>query len=219
LACISSIIDVFFTLKSSRFYLGPGITTTHGDFEALSAVLPAASTTQSEFSFYLHVSGLFKSELLVQHEVHFARLAISTAPSSADTSFLWSNVIKGLLDLGLYEDAYASIMATPYEKQCVADNLIPSKLDFDKLIRKRECASQLAIRMCEENAVERLMTFDFGGISDEVASALSFKARNVESHFRICYAKILYAWYVRRGDFRNGECVSPYHEHRVDNKV
>lgn len=164
---------------------GPGITTTHEDFEALSSVLPAASTTQSEFSFYLHVSNLFKSDLLVQHEVHFARLAISTAPSNADTSFLWNNVIKGLLDLGSYEDAYASIMATPYEKQ------------------KRECASQLAIRMCEENAVERLMTFDFGGISDEVASALSFKARNVEPHFRICYAKILYTWYVRRGDFRN----------------
>ena len=198
----------FLTLNNSRFYLGPGITTTHEDFEALSAVLPAASTTQSEFSFYLHVSGLFKSDLLVQHEVHFARLAISTAPSNADTSFLWSNVIKGLLDLGLYEDAYASIMATPYEKQCVADNLIPSKPDFDKLIRKRECASQLAIRMCEENAVERLMTFDFGGISDEVTSALSFKARNVEPHFRICYAKILYTWYVRRGDFRNGECVT-----------
>ena len=59
--------------------------------------------------------------------------------------------------------------------------------------------------MCEDSAVDELLTFNFAGISDEVEDALSFKARNVDPRVRPCYAKILYAWYTSRGDHRKGE--------------
>lgn len=58
--------------------------------------------------------------------------------------------------------------------------------------------------MCEDNAVETLMSFNFAGIADEVEAALSFKARNVDPRVRPCYSRILYLWYTRRGDYRNG---------------
>ena len=53
----------------------------------------------------------------MHHEVYFSNLAIQTAPPTADTALLWNTVVNGLIDLALYEDAYASIMATPYDKQ------------------------------------------------------------------------------------------------------
>lgn len=60
---------------------------------------------------------LFKTASLVHQEVLFAQLALSVAPPDVDTSSLWYTVIKGCIDLGLYDDAYSSLIATPYEKQ------------------------------------------------------------------------------------------------------
>jgi len=58
--------------------------------------------------------------------------------------------------------------------------------------------------MCEGNAVETLMTFDFTGIASDVEAALAFKARNADPRSQPSYSRILYAWYIRRGDYRNG---------------
>jgi nuclear pore complex protein Nup160 len=93
------------------------------DVLALTAVLPVAQAIESEFQYYVHISELFKAHHLVSSEVHFAQLAISTAPPFTDTSSLWSVVTKGYADLTLYEEAYAALMATPYEKQCVLPSL------------------------------------------------------------------------------------------------
>lgn len=62
--------------------------------------------------------------------------------------------------------------------------------------------------MCEENAVEKLVAFEFAGISNEVEAVLAFKARNADPRLRPCYSRILYTWYTRRGDYRNGPQAS-----------
>lgn len=66
--------------------------------------------------------------------------------------------------------------------------------------------------MCDEDAVERLMTLNFAGYVDEVGEALSFKARNADPRIRPFYSRILYTWYVARSDYRNGQlvCSSPF---------
>lgn len=75
---------------------------------------------------------------------------------------------------------------------------------YEVVCRKRECVSQLTFHMCENNAVESFMSFDFAGIAKEVEAALSFKARNVEPNSRPAYAHILYTWYVQKGNYRDG---------------
>lgn len=74
------------------------------------------------------------------------------------------------------------------------------------LTRKRECVGQLVYRMCEESCVDRLMTYNFAGLADEVEGSLSFKSRNADPRIRPFYSRILYTWYISRGDFRSGEC-------------
>lgn len=71
--------------------------------------------------------------------------------------------------------------------------------------RKRDCVSQLTYKMCEDNAVDALMSFNFAGMASEVEDALSFKARNVDPRLRPSYSDILYTWYTRKGDHKNGK--------------
>ena len=70
---------------------------------------------------------------------------------------------------------------------------------------QQECIAQLVYRMCEEHAVDKLMAFNFAGLADEVEDALAFKARNADPRTRPFYSRILYTWYISRGDYRNGE--------------
>ncbi|KAF9481999.1 hypothetical protein BDN70DRAFT_875624 [Pholiota conissans] len=154
------------------------------DSDALTSVLPLGHSIDSQWAFYVFAAELFRNTF-VHHEILFSKLAIQVAPSGAETSSLWNTIVKGYTDLGLYDDAYASIMAIPSETQ------------------KQECASQLAIRMCEENAVQKLMNFSFAGTAAEVEAALAFKARNADPRVKPSYSRILYTWYIRRGDYRN----------------
>ncbi|CCM04030.1 uncharacterized protein FIBRA_06187 [Fibroporia radiculosa] len=157
------------------------------DEKALASILPGGQLFNSEFDYYLHAASLSKTVGAVSQEVFFTQRAVSVAPPDVDTTTLWHVIIRGLTDLGLYEDAYAALVSTPYNRL------------------KRECISQLVYRMCEENAVERLMSFNFAGLADEVEDALSFKARNADPRIRPFYSRILYSWHVSRGDYRNGE--------------
>ncbi|PCH41595.1 hypothetical protein WOLCODRAFT_100880 [Wolfiporia cocos MD-104 SS10] len=165
--------------------LGPDCALSLEDKAALAAVLPGAQLFESEFDFYLHVAALFRAASDTCHDVSFSQLALSVAPPIADTTSLWRGVIRGLTDLGLYQDAYASLVATPYDRV------------------KRECISQLVYRMCEEDAVEQLMSFNFAGFAEEVEDALSFKTRNADPRIRPFYSRIQYSWYISRGDYRN----------------
>ncbi|KAG1847541.1 nucleoporin Nup120/160-domain-containing protein [Suillus subalutaceus] len=155
------------------------------DAETLASVLPGAVLFDSEFTFYIHASAIFRSSGLIQQEVSFIRLALSVAPQDVDTSELWFGLIRGYIDLGFYEDAYSAIIATPYDSV------------------KRECISQLVYRMCEESTIEQLMSFNFATFSVEIEDALAFKARNTDPRARPFYSRILYTWYTRRGDHRN----------------
>ncbi len=73
--------------------------------------------------------------------------------------------------------------------------------------RKRESASHLVYQMCEGNAAQTLMTYNFSGFADEVEDCLAFKVRNADPRARPNYSRILYGWYTNRGDHKNGARV------------
>ncbi|KAF7433113.1 hypothetical protein PC9H_005061 [Pleurotus ostreatus] len=177
--------DASFYLEKLAGCFGPHSGVAPEDIDSLRAVLPNAELFDSDHLFYLHAAALFHEHSFVGSEVLFTKLALSTVPHGADTSGLWLTIIKGSVDLRLYDDAYESLMACPYEKL------------------NRDCVTQLVYRMCEDDAVEKLISFNFGSLVDEVEDALSFKARNVDPRIRPYYSKILYTWHVTRGDYRS----------------
>jgi hypothetical protein len=78
------------------------------------------------------------------------------------------------------------------------------RLNADSISRKGDRVLRLVYSMCESDVVEKLMSYNFAGFSDEVQDALSFKARNVDPRSRPFYSRILYSWFISRGDYRNG---------------
>ncbi|KAF7301595.1 hypothetical protein MIND_00725000 [Mycena indigotica] len=159
------------------------------DHETLYYVLPTSEAPDSAFTFYLHAAKLFKAAALVQYEVSFTQMALSVAPLDVDTSPLWATVIKGYTELSLYDDAYSALVATPHDKE------------------KREGVGQLVYRMCEDGAVEKLVSYSFPGFADEVEEALAFKARNIDPRIQPSYSRILYSWYTFKGNHRSAALV------------
>lgn len=182
---IGRVDDAAFLLEKLAGCLGVDGAMTVADKMVLSLVLTELEQLDDCYHFYIHAAGLFKSKSLVYQETVFTQLAISVAPSEIDTTVLWATVIKGYTELALYDDAYAAWISTPTEKQ------------------KRESVSQLVYRMCEDNAAQKLMTFNFMGFADEVEDAVSFKVRNTDPRSRPNYSKILYGWYTSRSDHKN----------------
>ncbi|KAG6378387.1 hypothetical protein JVT61DRAFT_12642 [Boletus reticuloceps] len=177
--------DAASMLEKVAASFGPDSGLSFEDAEALSSILPAKALYDSDFSFYLEASAIFRSNGLTQQEVSFLRLALSVAPPEADTADMWHGLIRGYIELSSWEEAYSSIIAAPF------DNV------------KRDCISQLVYQMCEDGAIELLVSLDFAGFSSEVDDALAFKARNTDPRARPFYSRILYTWYTRRGDHRS----------------
>ncbi|KAF5357582.1 hypothetical protein D9758_007452 [Tetrapyrgos nigripes] len=168
---------------------GPDNALSIEDRDALQQVLPSGTLFDSLFSFYLYVASLFKANVLHSQEVNFTQLAVSCAPPGTDLSGLWLTVMKGYIDLGLYDDAYAAWSSIPSDMQ------------------KRESIGLLVYKVCENDWVNQLMTFNFSGFANEVEDALAFKARNVDPRLQPSYSRILYSWYLHRGDYRNAALI------------
>lgn len=96
--------------------IGPDSALSSEDADALASVLPGSQLFDSDFGFFLHTASLFKAAFLTEHEVHFSRLALTVAPEDWETIDLWYSIIKGSIDLGYYDDAYAALMATPHQR-------------------------------------------------------------------------------------------------------
>ncbi|KAI5981016.1 hypothetical protein EDD15DRAFT_2204738 [Pisolithus albus] len=114
-------------------------------------------------------SSIFREKGLTQHEVGFLQLALSVASPETNIPDLWYGLIHGYIDLGFWEEAYSAMIATPFDGG------------------RRECISQLVYRVCEENAVEGLISLNFAGFSCEVDDALAFKACNTDPPARTSY--------------------------------
>ncbi|KAI0063071.1 hypothetical protein BV25DRAFT_1907210 [Artomyces pyxidatus] len=181
--------DAAGALDSIAGSFGPDSALSYEDEEALGAVLPNTRMFDSYFGFYLHAASLFKGAGLTDYEVHFSRLALSVVWPDWDTTDLWNSVIRGSAELAYWDDAYAALMTTPHDEL------------------RRECVKHLVLKMCDENAVEKFISFNFVGVADEVEDVLSWKARNSDPRQRPSWSRILYTWYVSRGDYRNAALV------------
>ncbi|KAJ7929169.1 nucleoporin Nup120/160-domain-containing protein [Mycena leptocephala] len=180
--------DAAYLMEKLAGAFGPDNALTPEDHEALSFVLPATDPFDTAFFFYLHASKLFKMASLVQHEVFFTQLALSVAPLDADTSSLWNTIIKGYTDLSLYDDAYSSLIATPYEQQ------------------KRECVGQLVYRMCETRLSKSLCRSIFLASSTKWRRHWHSSSERRSTHPAELFSHPVFLVYFR-GDHRNAALV------------
>ena len=92
---------------------GPDSVLSDIDHEALASVLPSGALFPSEFDYYLHVADIFRSAGVLTEEMSFTKMALSVIPEGEESAELWHCVTKGYTDLGRYDEAYSSLMASP----------------------------------------------------------------------------------------------------------
>ncbi|KAJ2006366.1 hypothetical protein H4R26_001410 [Coemansia thaxteri] len=164
-----------------------------GAIGALEPVLAAGASASvvDAASYFDHVTELFEAARQFGAAARFGRRALEAADDgraggAARTSRRWFRLFHAELSRGAYEDAYVAMMATSDAEQQV-DSL-----------------RHLVGVLCERaDGVALLCRLGFAGQQAEVEQSLLFKARHSDVAARPCYYKILYAFHVYRGNFRN----------------
>ena len=129
----------------------PNLTTSRFRYHVINVMDPDSSGLHTFLS--THATHLRVLRLDLYTDVaQFAQLA-STVALPVDTLALWVNVVKGYTDRAMYEDAYASLMSTPYEKLHAAFVCY-----FNMFARKWDCVSQLTYWMCRRRLLPLVYT-------------------------------------------------------------
>ncbi|CAK9785053.1 hypothetical protein CC85DRAFT_277004 [Cutaneotrichosporon oleaginosum] len=135
--------------------------------------------------YFLHVLDIVKQRELWVPVARFGERALQTIDQNgSDAKTVWTSVFLAYLQLGQFEDAYATLTDAPRAN-------------------KRDLLGQLISAMCEANEIGRLNSLGFIGFQKEVEELLNYKARNSDPLRAPNYYEVLYSWHISRGDYRS----------------
>ncbi len=81
------------------------------NLNSLHSLLPFDDHRSS--TYYRHVAELFSEYSLTDFVIHFCRLAIDSSDDDEVDQDLWDILFMGQVSLGLYEDAYMTLLEAP----------------------------------------------------------------------------------------------------------
>ncbi|SCZ91062.1 BZ3500_MvSof-1268-A1-R1_Chr1-3g02525 [Microbotryum saponariae] len=157
---------------------------------SMSDLLPT-DVSGSLARYYTHIVALFVESNFDGSVIRFAQLALEAfddTPEGAPeaiSSDLWLQLFRSQASLNRYEDAYTTLVSIPH----------PSTRTI--------CLGHLISVMCENGSASQLIKFAFVGMEADLERNLAFRARNSDPLATPNYYTILYAYYIRRGDYRS----------------
>lgn len=151
---------------------------------SLQAINPEWRSKKALGAYFHHVMNVVEQRELWVPVARFGERALQSMESDGEAKDIWTRVFLAYLQLGQYEDAYATLTNAP-------------------LADKRDLLGQLISAMCEANEIGRLNSLGFIGSQKEVEERLNFKARNSDPLRTPNYYEVLYSWHISRGDYRS----------------
>ncbi|KAI9732504.1 MAG: hypothetical protein M1818_007542 [Claussenomyces sp. TS43310] len=146
--------------------------------------------------YYSHVVSLYDAYKYHSFVIEFARLALqfTHTSNSIDTANLQTDLQNRLfnaaIQTSLFDVAYSTISS------------------FTDSVLQLSALRILVLHMCENSAASQLLDFPFLGLQGTVDDVLAQKCRGlVDVNIGVPYHKILYAWRVKRNDFRGAAMV------------
>lgn len=147
--------------------------------------------------YYYHISYLFDKDRAFSFVIDFTRLAlqfISVSPKDADViqlrTELHSRLFNAAIQTTRYDLAYSTLI-----------------LFTDHALRHSSIRA-LVFKMCESACASQLVNFPFLGLQGDVDDILAQKCRGiVDVNVGVPYHKILYAWRIKRNDFRGAASI------------
>ncbi|KDE05151.1 hypothetical protein MVLG_04492 [Microbotryum lychnidis-dioicae p1A1 Lamole] len=171
-----------------------GIYASSDSTSSMSELLPA-DVSGSLARYYTHIVALFVESNFDGSVIRFAQLALEAfddTPEGAPeaiSSDLWLQLFRSQASLNRYEDAYTTLVSIPH----------PSTRSI--------CLGHLISVMCENGVTSQLIKFAFVGMEADLERNLAFRARNSDPLATPNYYTILYAYYIRRGDYRSAGTI------------
>ncbi|KAJ1965275.1 hypothetical protein GGI12_000879 [Dipsacomyces acuminosporus] len=167
----------------------------------LQYVLPKAVLESGHaFVYYQHVAELFETARQFPAVSRFCHLSLQSLQEESELEGtdmqpallnerrqkLWFKIFHAELESNAYEEAYMAMMANPDQKM------------------QLDCLRHLTGVLCErEGGTAILCRLSFTGLQEDVERNLLFKARHSDLLAKPNYYKILYAFHVYRGNYRN----------------
>ncbi|KAI1007780.1 Nucleoporin [Podosphaera aphanis] len=144
--------------------------------------------------YYSHIVALYEKEKLYSFVIDFARLSLQFIDVDAGEKRVQTDMLNLLylaaMQTARYELAYTTLTL-----------FTNSALQYSSLYT-------LITGMCESSNATKLISLPFIGLQDKVDDILSEKCRGiVDFSVGIPYHKILYAWRIKRGDFRGAAAI------------
>lgn len=149
--------------------------------------------------YYFHIMSLFDKEKLYSFVIDFARLGLQFVKPNTEEN-LPINSLRSELHSRLFN---AAIQTARYD-------LAHSTLTIfaDSALRQSSLRTQVT-KMCEKSCASQLIDLPFIGLQDKVDEVLAQKCQNVvDVTVGVPYHKILYAWRIKRSDFRGAAAIS-----------
>ncbi|KAJ1885583.1 hypothetical protein LPJ66_010047, partial [Kickxella alabastrina] len=172
--------DLFASAVAADALVAPGLRDAIG--------LDEAEPVDNAAAYHEHVAELFAAAGWLPGVVRFGHLALQAAAGDeARRARLWFRVFHAEVERGGFEPAYMAVMAQP-----------DASLQRDSL-------RHLVSVLCERaGGIAVLCRLTFPGLQEEVERSLLFKARHSDPAVpRPNYYRILYAFHIYRGNYRN----------------
>ncbi|KUJ20282.1 uncharacterized protein LY89DRAFT_682039 [Mollisia scopiformis] len=148
--------------------------------------------------YYSHIVALYEKEKLYSFVIDFARLSLQFI--KPETAEVRHPQIRTDMHSRLFN---AAIQTTRYE---IAHSILA--LFTDNALQQSSLRT-LVTKMCESSYALELIELPFIGLQDKVDDILAQKCQGiVDVNVGIPYHKILYAWRIKRGDFRGAAATS-----------
>jgi len=145
--------------------------------------------------YYSHIVALFDKEKIYSFVIDFARLSLQFIK----TSDVKASNLRTEMDSRLFN---AAIQTSRYE---IADSIL--SLFTDSALQHSSLRT-LVTKMCESSRAAQLTELPFIGLQDEVDEILAQKCQGiVDVTVGVPYHKILYAWRIKRNDFRGAAAI------------
>lgn len=148
--------------------------------------------------YYYHIVSLFDKEKSYSFVIDFTRIALQFATAGSIEDYildlrteLHSRLFNAALQTSRWDIAYSALTL------------------FTNNILQLSSLRALIFRMCETSSVSELIDLPFIGLQTAVDNILAQKCQSiVDVNSSVPYHKILYAWRIKRNDFRGAATVS-----------
>jgi len=156
----------------------------------------------NEKTYWEKLASFFENIELSEGVVSSVRRALaSRALEGSGQEILWTRLFDHQLRLLRFDDAYLALNSIKSED------------------RRRTCLREFVTALCEEGEFGRLCSLPFASLQLDVETALEFKARNSEVDHVPNYYKLLYSYFVFKGNYRKAGTAMYRYAKRLANEA